>query len=140
MSECQATKKVWSVEKGSGRRISKFVRICGMAAEEGSDLCPRHKFLRGMEVEKQTEKDRQAHLERSVKHSGHGLPKTRAELLARGYQYIGNRECTGCGAAIELWRTPNQRTAPYDPMPQIDSHATSHFATCTKASQFRRAS
>lgn len=137
--ECQAMKKVWLTGKG-GCRYSNYVRICGLAAEEGSDLCPRHKFMRDQKAQADTEKERQAHLNRNVHHTGQGLPRTRHELLARGYQYIGNKECGGCGKPIELWRTPNQKTSPYDPMPQIDSHATSHFATCTRASSFRRAS
>lgn len=139
MAQCQATKKVKTRDR-YGSAITKYVRICGLEAEGGSDLCPRHKYLRELELERTTEKERQAHLDRNVKHAGQGLPKTRHELLARGYQFLGNRDCTGCGRPIELWRTPNQHTAPYDPMPQIDSHATSHFATCSRASQFRRAS
>jgi hypothetical protein len=140
--ECQETKKVRSIEKGSGRIMKKVVRICGLEAEAGSDRCPRHKALAEAKLEKDTAKDREAHLNRNVVHKGQGLPQTRAELIRRGYQYVGNKTCSApeCGKPIELWRTPNQVKAPYNPMPDETSHAQSHYATCPRAQQFRRAS
>lgn len=34
---------------------------------------------------------------------------------------------------------PSDKRAPYDPMTNDDSPAVSHFATCVKAQNFRRA-
>jgi hypothetical protein len=139
---CQETKKQRSIEKGSGRVMTKFVPICGLEAEDGSDRCPRHKFLCDQKAEADTAKDREAHLRRNVEHKGEGLPQTRAELIRRGYQFVGTKTCTAvaCGKRIELWRTPNQAIAPYNPMDDENSHAQSHYATCPRAQSFRRAS
>lgn len=136
--KCQATKRTRVTEKGSGRVTMKDVQICGLEAEAGSELCPRHKFLLGVKQQEELN----AHLNRNVSHKGQGLPQTRAELIRRGYQYVGNKICnsTACKKPIELWRTPNQHLAPYNPMPDADSHAQSHYVTCARADAFRRAS
>ena len=141
MQECQKTKKVRTAEKGSGRTITKYVRICGLAAAEGSDLCPRHKAMKEAEEQAAGAKELQAYIDRNVSAKGQGMPQTRAELIKRGYQFVGNKTCSAieCKKPIELWRTPNQRLAPFNPMPDIDSHAQSHYATCAKAQDFRRA-
>jgi hypothetical protein len=65
------------------------------------------------------------------------FPQTRAELKLAGYDYIGNKTCP-CGAAMELWDTPNGKTMPMNPMETDESEAVSHWATCSKAAQFRR--
>lgn len=142
MSECQETKKVKTTEKGSGRTITKYVRICGLAAVEGSDRCPRHKAIRDAKAQSESDKVLSDHLKRNVSFKGQGLPKTRAELLQRGYLYVGNKLCDspGCRAPIEMWRTPNQKIAPFNPMPEMESHAQSHYATCNRAADFRRPS
>lgn len=139
MARCEEMKRVSFREKG-GRVGKKWQRICGLEAKPGSKYCPRHDFLHTVQAEAQTAKDREAHLRRNVSHKGEGLPQTRAELIRRGYQYVGTKTCTAveCGKRIELWRTPNQATAPYNPMPDENSHAQSHYATCTRAAQFRR--
>jgi hypothetical protein len=66
------------------------------------------------------------------------FPPTRRELKEAGYDFIGNKTCP-CGAAMELWDTPQGSTMPMNPMADDDSKAESHFATCVKAAQFRRA-
>jgi len=65
------------------------------------------------------------------------LPKTRAELVEAGYTYATGKICP-CGASMELWNTPKGNLMPMDPMPDPDSPAASHFATCPKAVQFRK--
>jgi hypothetical protein len=142
MAQCQETKKQRSIEKGSGRTITKHVKICGLEAAPGSDFCPRHKFMHDLKDQEGRAKDLAAHLNRNVSHKGEGLPQTRAELIRRGYQFVGNKTCASieCKRPIELWRTPNNRLAPFNPMPEADSHAQSHYATCVRADAFRRAS
>ena len=142
MAECQEMKKQKSVERGSGRIITKHVRVCGLMAVEGSDYCPRHKAIHDAKEQAASDKVMKDHLNRNVSFKGQGLPKTRAEMITRGYQYMGNKLCDSpaCRKPIELWRTPNMKVAPFNPMPDVDSHAQSHYATCNRASDFRRAS
>lgn len=65
------------------------------------------------------------------------FPATRRELKLSGYDYLGTKTCP-CGATMELWHTPRDQTMPMNPMADDDSPAESHWATCTKAQQFRR--
>lgn len=65
------------------------------------------------------------------------FPATRALLQDAGYRFITVKTCP-CGAKMELWFTPNGATMPMNPMPTEDSPAVSHWATCEKATQFRR--
>lgn len=65
------------------------------------------------------------------------FPPNRRELKLEGYDYHGQKTCP-CGQTIELWHTPNDKTMPMDPMPDDESPAVSHWATCVKAQQFRR--
>jgi hypothetical protein len=58
-------------------------------------------------------------------------------MIEAGYKYLTNKTCP-CGAPMELWLTPKDATMPMNPMPEADSKAESHFATCVKAAQFRR--
>lgn len=39
---------------------------------------------------------------------------------------------------MELWHTPKDQVLPMNPMGDDDAKAESHFATCSKAEQFRR--
>ena len=66
------------------------------------------------------------------------FPYNYSEMKTQGYAFLSMDSCRGCGRAIEFWRTPAGKSIPMDPMDQPDSPAISHFATCTKASQFRR--
>jgi hypothetical protein len=66
------------------------------------------------------------------------FPATRKLLKEAGYDYLTVRKCT-CGASMELWHTPKDQTIPMNPMPDEESKAESHFATCPLATQFRRA-
>lgn len=66
------------------------------------------------------------------------FPETLAGLKAAGYERDYYTRCRGCGAAMEWWATPNGNHIPMNPMPQPDSPAISHFATCVKAEQFRK--
>ena len=110
---------------------------CGLLAEAGGELCPRHKYLQQLRDRDEEEKHRKRVLARKVVTS---MPHTRRELIERGYQLTGSGNCRACDQHIEWWRTPNGNSAPYDPMTDADSVARSHFATCTHANQFRRAS
>jgi hypothetical protein len=65
------------------------------------------------------------------------FPATRFELKQAGYDFIATKTCP-CGAAMELWDTPNGKTMPINPMENDESAAVSHWATCSKAQQFRR--
>lgn len=65
------------------------------------------------------------------------FPPTRAAMIEAGYSFHTNKVCP-CGAAMELWNTPRGEHLPMEPMPDDDSKAESHFATCVKAVQFRR--
>jgi hypothetical protein len=62
---------------------------------------------------------------------------TRAELEESGYKRTNYGKCRGCFVPIEWWLTVNERPAPYDLMPNPDSEAVSHYATCTVAERFR---
>ena len=65
------------------------------------------------------------------------FPATKEAMMRAGYTYATNKVCP-CGAAMELWTTPDNKTMPMNPMPEEESPAVSHFATCPKAQQFRR--
>jgi hypothetical protein len=65
------------------------------------------------------------------------FPATRAEMILAGYIFLTNKTCP-CGAVMELWQTPKDKTMPMDVMPDTSSPAVSHWATCPKAAQFRR--
>ena len=65
------------------------------------------------------------------------FPPTRRELKQAGYDFIAHKTCP-CGAAMELWHTPQDKMMPMNPMADDDSKAESHWATCEKAQQFRR--
>jgi hypothetical protein len=108
---------------------------CGLLAAENSEYCPRHRFLHAIAAEKRRDKE----IAQREKKGYSGLPKTREEMLRRGYEYRGTEKCRGCSRVIEMWLTPNARIAPYDPMPELQSHSVSHFATCSRAASFRRA-
>lgn len=112
--------------------------LCGRVAQEASAFCPRHTFLHNVKLQEQNEKDQKRAVTKRAAHAGPA--STREEMLRRGYQFRGTRECSGCKEHIEWWMTPNGRMAPYNPMPELTSHATSHFATCNRAVSFRRVS
>ena len=112
--------------------------LCGLVPQQGSVYCPRHTFLHNISAAAARDKEYARQEERRSTTSG--LPRTRAQLIERGYQFTGNKECYACGKPIEWWKTPASRPSPWDPMPEIDSHAVSHFATCERTERFRRAS
>lgn len=66
------------------------------------------------------------------------FPMTRRLLKAADYTFVAIKVCP-CGATMELWRTPNDQVIPMNPMSDDDAKAESHFATCPKAKQFRKA-
>ena len=66
------------------------------------------------------------------------FPATLAAMEAAGYKRSNYSRCPGCRAAIEWWITPKKARTPMNPMPDPDSPAISHFATCNKADQFRK--
>lgn len=106
---------------------------CGLLAQAGRIYCPRHTFLHNIAAQQEREKE----LAKPTRVTA--LPKTRADLLAQGYEHVNNSVCSGCHARVEWWKTPKDKRAPYDPMPEMDSPAVSHFATCKRSSDFRRA-
>jgi hypothetical protein len=117
------------------KSTGKPTRFCGLAAQDGSDLCPRHTFLHNLEAQQSQQKE----TERSeAKQAAATTGKKRAELVGSGYKFSSSARCSGCNAHIEWWKTPNLKSAPYDPIPHPDSSAVSHFATCPKRQQFRK--
>ena len=65
------------------------------------------------------------------------FPATKAEMIEEGYEWITDKVCP-CGETMELWKTPRQQVMPMNPMAELQSPAVSHWATCSKAEQFRR--
>jgi hypothetical protein len=63
---------------------------------------------------------------------------TRTELEEGGYKRTSYGKCRGCFEPIEWWLTVNERPAPYDLMPNPESEAVSHYATCPVAERFRK--
>jgi hypothetical protein len=66
------------------------------------------------------------------------FPATLDAMETAGYKRSNFSRCSGCMAAIEWWITPNKARIPMNPMPDLDSPAISHYATCPKAKQFRK--
>lgn len=64
------------------------------------------------------------------------FPETIDELKAAGYTFHNNANCSGCGAAIEFWRTSKGRMMPMDV--DAEGNCESHFGTCPAAKQFRK--
>lgn len=68
------------------------------------------------------------------------FPKTRRELMLRGYVAGSgtHARCQACAASIEFWRTPTGKVIPMDPMPTLESPAIAHWSTCTDPKRFRK--
>lgn len=64
------------------------------------------------------------------------FPETVTELVAAGYKYESDSHCTGCGAAIEWYRTPKGKMMPMDV--DKDGNCEPHWGTCPKAKDFRK--
>lgn len=118
---------------------TKSDRFCGLLAQENSRFCPRHTFLHNIAEQQRMEKELAA-AEKKEFEGVSAMPKTRADLVAKGYRYQDSSECSGCHAHIEWWLTPNLKRAPFDVMVIESSAAVSHFATCPERQRFRRAS
>ena len=65
-------------------------------------------------------------------------PNTREKLEEAGYSRRCFTRCQGCNRPMEFWITPAKKTAPFDPMPEPESPAVSHFATCPEADRFTK--
>jgi hypothetical protein len=67
-------------------------------------------------------------------------PKTRADLERAGYKLENLGTCSSllCKQRIQWVITPAGKRSPYDLMPQAESPAVSHFATCVDQARFRR--
>jgi hypothetical protein len=76
---------------------------------------------------------------RTHKLAARWFPRTSTELLERGYDFLGEGKCKGCGAAITWWATPNDKRIPIDYMATPTTPAVSHWATCTNPEYFRGA-
>jgi hypothetical protein len=66
------------------------------------------------------------------------FPASRAEMELAGYSRNCYAVCRGCGKAIEFWNSPKGSRLPMERMPLPESPATSHFATCPRANDFRK--
>jgi hypothetical protein len=111
---------------------------CKMFVDPHKTMCPRHIMMAQAETDAERAREVKRRIEGKKKPSNGPMPYTRKGLIEGGYSFTGTGECAGCGEMVEWWRTPNQRPAPFNRMPDIDSQARSHFATCTKANSFRR--
>jgi len=60
------------------------------------------------------------------------FPTTIDEMTAQGYKFEGEAQCKGCGVDIEWWTTPRGKKMPCD-----YGTAKPHWATCTKAADFK---
>lgn len=109
-------------------------KSCGLLTQEDSIYCPRHTFLHNIAAQQEVEK---AHAKRQQTVTTG--PKTQRDLEAQGYRFVGSSACDGCKQHIQWWLTPNGKRAPYNAMTEPDSPAVSHFATCVKARDYRRA-
>ena len=103
--------------------------MCKTMPNPGEEMCPRHKLLDQARQSQQQEREREKLLKREVVRRN---PETRRGMLEQGYQFIGNDVCV-CGNALEWWRTPNQREAPYEPMKELESPSVSHYRYCKRA-------
>lgn len=111
------------------------VITCKTLAQTGSSMCPRHTFLTNIKLEE----DRVRELSKLQKKQQNQVQEnTRIGLLKRGYEFKGSANCKGCGLHIEWWKTPKGFNAPYDPMPDENSKAVSHHATCKNPAAWRR--
>lgn len=113
-------------------------KSCGLMTQEDSIYCPRHTFLHNIAQKEAADKEIAKAEEAKLKRPETG-PKTQRDLEAQGYRFAGSSACDGCKQHIQWWLTPNGKRAPYNSMTEPDSPAVSHFATCVKARDFRRA-
>jgi len=65
------------------------------------------------------------------------FPENRRLLKETGYDFLAMKVCP-CGEKMELWQTPKDQVIPMNPMSDDDAKAESHFATCSRAAQFRK--
>jgi hypothetical protein len=65
------------------------------------------------------------------------FPKSRQEMLDRGWTNLGAKICAGrgCGARIEMWQHPETKNSV--PM-NAEGEFISHFATCPRAIDFSK--
>jgi hypothetical protein len=66
------------------------------------------------------------------------FPKNAEELRRHGYRFAGHDECSGCHQRIEWWISPQGRHIPMNRMPDADTAAQSHWATCLDSGLFDR--
>ena len=111
------------------------MEVCTTMPDAGEELCPRHKFLSEQTVQA---KGKKAATKAAA--LGRALPNTRRALITLGYGFRGNAPCRDCREPMEWWKTPMGKMAPYNSMPEEDSPAISHFATCVHAQNFRKVS
>jgi hypothetical protein len=73
------------------------------------------------------------------------LPEKREDLVALGYEYLGDGRCSKCQEVIEWWQTPKGKRTPMRVFEERDSigktgfFRRSHFADCPFADSFRKA-
>lgn len=67
------------------------------------------------------------------------FPANRHEMLRANYHRTGASVCNGCGAAIEWWKTNNNKSIPMNPIAGDYTPAEPHWATCPNAKDFKGA-
>jgi hypothetical protein len=66
------------------------------------------------------------------------FPKTYADLISAGFKFSKFGTCAGCHARVEWWHTSSGTLMPMNEMPDGNSEAVTHFATCPYAKSFRK--
>lgn len=121
------------MDKCTFREKAGAEELCKTMCQPGFDMCPRHKFITDARAEVKDKKEGA-----KARAIGKALPNTRRALITLGYGFRGNNNCRDCQEPMEWWKTPAGKMAPYNPMPDEDSPALSHFATCKFAANFRK--
>jgi hypothetical protein len=66
------------------------------------------------------------------------FPANKYELLRANYRLSNaSATCKGCGAAIEWWKTGNNKSIPMNPMDGDHARAVAHWSTCPNAKDFK---
>jgi hypothetical protein len=61
-----------------------------------------------------------------------GMPETLRDLQNAKYKFNGSADCRICASQIEWWTTTHGKKMPFDPMPETNSKAIAHWATCAE--------
>jgi hypothetical protein len=104
--------------------------LCGLLADPGKSMCPRHMFL-------DDQRRAAAALQAAAKPAPR-VPLNPAMMGACGYAFVGSGICKKCRRTVWWYRnSATGNTSPWDPMPDETQRPVNHFATCPHAVEFR---